>query len=294
MKQTWVNLADKPYGGARGVPDTELKSSLRLLTNLANIDNTLQIQKDYLTTFTNWINNTQTNSILIDNSWHAVYSAGTSETFDKFYMKFKERRFCVLPGEYFYHKIAFKNLNYSWHTITSAEELRPGDAFIISMPFSDTGNEHSEMINCLNQCANNDIPVLLDCCYFGSCSGLDFPTSHPAIHTMTFSLSKCFDMPSFRVGIRYTKEDDDDPLFVYHKNNYINHLSATIATGMLQKFSSDFIWNKYNTQQTKICNQLQLDPSNCVNFATSSNPQYEYLRRGNTWSRLNVSSDFQI
>ena len=294
MKQVWENLADKKYGGARGVADPTVHDYVKLLVRKVEMDNIIEIRDDYLDAFTNWINKSQLNSIHIDTSWKPVYSNGTTETFDKFYMKHRNKRFRTLPGEYFYHKITFKRLNYQWKELLEADDVKPGDAVIISMPFSDTGSEHYDMMDILDRCYDIGVPVLLDCCYFGLCGGLDFPVNHPAITTLTFSLSKCFDVPSLRAGIRYTREDDDDPMFVYHKNNYINHFGATIGFGLLELFPSDFIPAKYHGQQLQICERLGIVPSNCVNLATTIRTEYEYLRRGNSWSRLNVAQDFCI
>lgn len=292
MKQVWKNLADKPYGGARGVNDIEIKTYLQKLQKNIDMSAIENVQQDYIQTFTTWINNTALNSIHIDSSWYPVFSHGTTEAFDKFYLKFRNKRFRVLPGEYFYHKIAFKRLNFDWKEITDPLDIKDGDAFIISLPFSDTGSEHHNMMDILDTCKKHNVPVLLDCCYFGQCANLDFPIEHPSIHTIAFSLSKCFDVPSLRAGIRFTQEDDDDPLFVYHKNNYINHYAAAISTVLMLKFSSDYIYSKYKSQQLSICSDLKLRPSNCVNLATTINEKYNYLNRGNTWNRLNIAQGF--
>ncbi|NCX65484.1 MAG: chloride channel protein, partial [Proteobacteria bacterium] len=72
------------------------------------------------------------------------------------------------------------------------------------------------------------------------------------------------------------------------------HFGATIGFGLLELFPSDFIPAKYHGQQLQICERLGIVPSSCVNLATTIKPEYEYLRRGNSWSRLNVAQDFCI
>lgn len=292
MKQVWSNLVDKKYGGARGVNDREIKFYLQSLQKTINMSSIKNVQNDYLHAFRDWINASQLNNINIDNNWYSVFANGTTDAFDKFYMKFRNKRFRVLPGEYFYHKITFTRLNFNWKELIDPSDIEFGDAFIISLPFSDNGNKHTNTIDILNQCYKKNVPVLLDCCYFGQCAKIDFPIDHLAVHTITFSLSKCFDIPSLRAGIRFTREDDDDPLFVYHKNNYINHYSAAIATVLMLKFSSDYVYSKYHKQQLNVCTALNLVPSNCVNLATTTNIKYDYLNRGNTWNRLNVAQEF--
>jgi hypothetical protein len=292
MKQVWTNLADKKYGGARGVQDNDIKDYLQKLQKTIDMSSIDTVKDDYLDTFTDWINSNRLNTIHINDEWLPVFANGTTDAFDKFYMKFKHKRFRVLPGEYFYHKITFTRLEFNWKEVLNPSDIEPGDAFIISLPFSDSGSEHFYMMDILNECLKKGVPVLLDCCYFGQCAEIDFPIEHPAVHTIAFSLSKCFDVPSLRAGIRYTRLDDDDPLFVYHKNNYINHYSAAIGTVLMLKFPSDYVYMKYAVQQSNICAVLDVNPSNCVNLATSNKQQYDYLNRGNAWNRLNIATEF--
>ena len=45
------------------------------------------------------------------------------------------------------------------------------------------------------------------------CKGIEFDFNHSAIKVVAFSLSKAFPVSRLRIGMRLTREDDDDPLF---------------------------------------------------------------------------------
>lgn len=290
MKHIWKNLIDKPYGGAQGIRDNVVSHHTQnlLATSYSSLNDD-HINYEFLGEYKKWIQSSKTNNIVLKDEWHYVYSNGTTESFTNFYLTFIDRRFVVLNGEYFYHKISFNRLNMNWDTIISPDDLQPNDAFIISLPFSDIGSEHPMMNELLDKCEELGIPVLLDACYFGLCQGVTFPTDHPAVHTITFSMSKAFDVANIRIGMRVTKEDNDDPLFVYHKNGYTNRVGAHVGLGLIKEFDVDYFPKTYGKYQTKICSDLNVTPSKCVNLATSTDNKWNYLNRGNEWNRINLS-----
>ena len=134
------------------------------------------------------------------------------------------------------------------------------------------------MENLLYNCYGMDIPVLLDCAYYGVCSNIDIDLTHPCIKEVTFSLSKTFYSAYLRIGMRLTREDDDDPLFVTNKMGYVNRLSAQIGKILLDNFSPDYVYDKYQATQIEICNILEVEPSNCVLFGIGDKTWNEYNR----------------
>ena len=165
------------------------------------------------------------------------------------------------------------------------EPLTENDVVIFSFPFADTGNEHSEMKNVVAICENLGIPVMIDCCYFGVCKNIHFNFSYNCIYGITFSLSKIFSVQHLRIGMRMSREDDDDPLLVYNRNKYTNRLGAAVGFELLERYSPDYNQHTYGTIQHKFCEQLSVTASNCVFFANSSDKFLEY-NRGTTNNRL--------
>lgn len=230
-----------------------------------------------------WINASKLNSFVgLDNYQYACYSAATSESFDKFYMKNASKRFRCFRGEYVYHKIAWRD-KFAWAYIDD-DELRTGDAVIISLPFADTGNKHTNHDEVLDTCDRLGIPVLIDCCYFGVCANMEIRLDYDCITDVAFSLSKAFPVAHARIGMRLTKEDNDDTLFAYNSPGlmYTNRLSASLGKRFIERFSPDYMYNTYREKQLEFCRLTETEPSNTVFFGIGDEKWQKYNRGTNT------------
>lgn len=247
----------------------------------ASVVHSESIITEYLNAYEEWIRSSTNNSIIgLDHFKIKAYSNGTSEAFDKFYMKHRLRRFRCYKGEYVYHKLAWRD-NYDWAYLEDAP-LHKNDAVVISLPFADTGNKHVDYHTLMRKCTELNVPVLVDCAYFGVCRTIDFDFAYSCISDITFSLSKIFPLAHARVGIRFTKVDDDDTLLVYHKVNYNNKIGAYLGIKFIEKFSPDYIPNKYIGKQFDYCAQVGVEPSNTVLFGIGGDKWKKYNRGGLT------------
>lgn len=277
-----------PFGHSRAIDDDEVLSfidsiSLNLVTALSTHDYVWQFCNEYL----EWIKSNTLNTLIgLDEFNHVVFSQGTSESFDKFYLKNSKRRFRCFKNEYLYHKLAWRD-SFDWCYLED-DSLRAGDAVIISMPFADTGCEHPDMHKLLRQATELGVPVLLDCAYFSISSGLRFDFTYPCITDVTFSLSKVFPVAHARIGIRLTKEDCDDLLFVYDKAEYTNRLGPILGLELIRNFNPEFIVNKYKAKQEELCNYLNVCPSNTLLFGLADLNSYKEYNRGGTTNRLGL------
>ena len=269
-----------PYGSAFAVADPETLAILDIPLDLTCLSNNTVVDR-FLSLHAKWVQSTVKNTITgLDRFKFRCYSNGTSESFDKFYMKNKNRRFRCFRGEYLYHSLAWRN-GYNWQFIDEQTlDMKENDALVISLPFADTGNCHSLYTNTLNKCNKLGIPVLVDCAYFGVCQNITFDFTHPAITDVVFSLSKAFPVAYARIGIRYSIEDTDDTLFVYQKIDYVNKIGASLGIRYLQNFSPDYISDKYKEKQLAMCAKLTVEPSNTVLFGLGDNKWNEYNRGG--------------
>jgi len=275
-----------PFGGSFAVMDPTILNSL---PDLLQVDS-----ESFCKKYIEWINSGTLNTITgLENFPYAVYSNGTTEAFDKFYMKNNKRRFRCFRGEYVYHQIAWRTSWPDWKFLEE-EPLQQNDAVVISLPFSDTGNEHLQMQNVLQTCTDLKIPVLIDCVYFGVCSNINFDFNHECITDITFSLSKAFPLAYARVGMRLTKVDDDDTLLMLHKIEYTNRIGASLGIELMKNYSPDYIVNKYKQTQLHLCDTLGINPSNTVLFGIDTLNKYpEYNRGGNT-NRLGLHKHFNV
>ena len=267
-----------PFGNAFAIADPLVLSVLEQPLDVTSIIQNTTVHTEFLEKYQQWVLTTKNNTIQgLDNFKYACFSNGTTEAFDKFYAKYSSRRFRFFKGEYVYHRLSCRNNNFNWAYLDD-ERLTKNDAVIISLPFSDTGNKHKDMDALMHNCSAMGIPVLLDCAYLGVCSRIDFNFNHECIKEVTFSLSKSLYAAHLRIGMRLTREDDDDPLFVTNKIGYVNKLSCYLGLQLIEKFSPDYIYNKYREKQIEICNILDVEPSNCVLFGIGDNNWDEYNR----------------
>lgn len=281
-----------PYKSIRYIKDDNVVkfiNKILIKKNLYKIHSEKKIVDIFLRNYINWISSSKLNKFKNLNKFKfATFSNGTSQVFDMFYLKYNKRRFRLMKGEYVYHFLSFRNHKLKWKYIED-DKLTNNDALIISLPFSDSGNIHEKLGILLNKCTEKKIPVLLDCCYLTSCKNINFDFDQKCIETIAFSLSKCFPVSRFRIGMRLQKEDDDDPMYVYQKEKYLNLLSCYIGNKLINKFNFDYIYNKYAIIQKKICEEMNLKPSSVVNLALGDN-SYSQYNRGGKFNRLCISS----
>lgn len=271
-----------PFGHSTAVNDIEVITAIKNF-NVNTYDLLTTDSSEYILTFLDWIKSSNNHSIIgLDEFPYAVYSNGTTEGFEKFYWNNQGKRFRCFKGEYLYHKLAWRDWNWAF---IEDDELRPGDAVVISLPFADTGSQHDRHIEILETCDKMDIPVLIDACYFGISKGIDFDFRYKCITDITFSLSKVFPVAHARIGLRLTRKDTDDLLFVYHKHSYNNRLGAELGKYLMNTFSSDFIYNKYRKKQEDFCKILDVQPSNTVIFGIGDS-KWSLYNRGLDTNRL--------
>lgn len=281
-------LKNLPFGSVHSITNFEIEKQVNQCIIDAAHDNCLsdtETLKNFISAYINWIKSTKNNVILgLGEFTHAVYTNGTTEAFDKFYMKHRNRRLRYFRGEYMYHAAAGK-FSFNQHLEIEEDAIDQNDVVVISLPFAGTGNEHHNMPEILNICDKLNVPVLIDCCYFGVCSGITFDFTYKSIQEITFSLSKNFPVQHLRIGMRLTRHNDGDLLSIYNKNNYTNRLGCSVGSKILKSFSPDFNYNTYHKTQEKFCEILEIDESKCVFFGTSK-IKFDIYNRGIAENRL--------
>ena len=278
------------FGSAFAISDPETTKLLRLPLDLQCLNNN-NIIDEFLYEYDNWIKTSTTNSITgLEDFKYKCYSSGTTESFDKFYMKNSKRRFRCYKGEYMYHKLAWRD-KFVWEWLEDAP-LHKNDAVVISLPFADTGDKHIYYHDLMRKCCELGVPVLVDCAYFGACYGVSIDIAYSCITDVTFSLSKTFPVAYARIGIRYTREDDDDTMFVYHKISYNNKLGASLGMRFIENFTPDFLPQKYMQKQKEFCKKLDVEPSATILFGIDYKNKYDRYNRGSNSNRLSFHKQY--
>ena len=276
------------FRGGRAIPDLEV---IELYNEVFDISHVLtrDDKHDFVSLFDNHIKSSNMNQLSgLDEFKHKTFTAGTSQAFDTFWMKHHNKRFRCFKGEFFYHKANWKKFH-NWCYIGD-DRICADDAVVISLPFSDYCTEHPMMKQVLCECVMFDVPVLIDCAYYGIASGVDFDLSkYPCIKEVTFSLSKTFyNANRLRAGIRYTKDFADDNIDIMNEWEQVNHISTYIGKRLLEAFEPDYTFNKFRKRQEEYCKLHNLKPTDCVSFAFGGD-DYKDLNRGTDVNRLCIA-----
>jgi hypothetical protein len=236
----------------------------------------------YCLAYKDWILSTKLNSIQgLEKFDHIAYSNGTTESFDKFRLRHKEKTLKVLKDEYLYHQLYLGAT-----AINDISELKKGDAFVMSAPFAKTGEIYPLSETILDTCDSLEIPVLIDSAFFGFCGNLSFNYDHPCIEDVAFSLSKIFSSVSlFRIGIRFSKISNDS-LADFSKEGYVNRFGAGVGIELLKQYGPDHLFETYRKTQLDFCERLDLYPSNTVVFGIDVKNQYGMNPRFDEKSRF--------
>lgn len=277
----------KSFGAMAAVQDPDCLAHLAgYQPDLSQIVFDERIAGKFCSSYQDWLKSSQTNVWTgLDDFKFTTMANGTTEVFDKFYMKNSTRRFRCFRAEYKYHELAWRSHGLGWARIED-DDIRSNDAVVISLPFSDTGDKHQDYESVLERCSTLGVPVLVDCAYFGICQDLNFNLEFPCITDVSVSLSKMFPVAHARIGMRLTRQDNDDALFVLQKTNYVNRIGAAIGLHFIEKFSPDYIVQKYRSTQIEFCQTLKVEPTKTVLLATTTDSRFSEYNRGGASNRL--------
>lgn len=217
------------------------------------------IQAEYLSFLPKWIMSSKLNSVSgLDGFPFRRLIGGITQAFDDFFIRHHDRVFKFLRGEYPYLSKYVRHWDF-------LDDLTRKDAVVMSAPFSATGNMHPRFYEVLRIAENLDIPVLIDCAFFGITRNLDLRLNYRCIEAVCFSLSKAFGAGCFRSGIEFSKQNGG-PASIQNEWIYVQLLSAKIGMETARVFSPDYITDEYMALQGEICTRFDLSPSDTVVF----------------------------
>jgi len=247
--------------GARPIQTPELFEHYRL-------HNFTQYSVDeYCEIFYNWIINSQDKTITGLNQFNYRSSTyGTSQSFDNFVLRHAHKQVINFAGDFQYHACISKHINHG--VLSNVNELKNGQALIISFPFSDTGSEYKHFKEILQTCNGLDIPVCLDIAYWGISKDLNLDLNQwSCVQEVVCSLSKPFYvLETHRVGVRFSRDYADDGICMINEAGMANVYSMSLGCWFMTRFGNSYNWEKYNEIYYNICNLLELKPTNTVIF----------------------------
>jgi hypothetical protein len=273
--------------GAKPIQDPAVRKFITELNPVQDLYNE-DLQDRFLDKFYHWINSSELNNLRgLQKFTNRKLTAGTSQTFDHFYWANKTRRFRFYKGEFMYHSACLKNGGYFSHI--EDDDLDVNDAVIVSIPFSDWGSQR-DIEELLDQCETKSIPVLLDFAYYPCTKNIDIDLSKwQCIDTIAFSISKALAGAEFlRVGMRLQRTDKDDGIDVFNSVEMVNRASISIALALINNYSIDYNWNTYEEIYNRVCQEMNLESTDCVMFGLGG-IEYADYNRGGSVNRVCIS-----
>jgi hypothetical protein len=185
---------------------------------------------------------------------------GTTQQLDELH-SLHRNNIAVYHGEYKYHRRLTEG---NVKQIAHYSELNTGDVFVASYPSCITTRYLPEFDKLLDHCYNNNIPVHIDGAWFGQCRNFELNVTHPAIHSVSVSLSKAFGLGSQRIGIRYTRERINGPVAIMNDFDYCNVSDMWLGVETIQHFGTDYWWNNYGELYSKVCRDFDLEETDSI------------------------------
>jgi hypothetical protein len=293
MSSQFLELYDiKLTRNARGI----IHADYRNYINYANLvsksyDTSSYVQDYFLDYYPQWIRSSKLNSFSgLEIYPYRYVSNGVTEAIVDFQLWARKhsRNIRTFQGEYpFTKNISAQPVGNEW---IENRELTSNDAVIISCPFSATGNVHERWNEIIDTCNKLNIPVFVDCAYFGTCYNISVDLSQSCIDTVAFSTTKSFNTDSHRIGIVFTKRAKEFCTMGYMtESRYTNHFGIAMSYNLMMKFNPDTIPNVYREMQTLACVKYGLTPSNTVHLATGDK-DWNYFNRDNLYNRICISN----
>lgn len=216
---------------------------------------------------------------------HRLVTNGITEAFGDIYELYDSIQ--VMRGEYTYHR------DLGHVVLDDYKDIEEHSALIISYPFSATGNVHPEWDKIIAVCNERDIDVFIDCCLFGVSEVDTLNLHHDCITHVAFSFSKTFGTGGLRTGMLYKKNIDNTTVEMINSHFYTQMAGMRLHYELMQKFTPDYMCDKYRDKQVELANSLDIEPSDTVIFGISTDKKYDQFERDAYINRLCLSYALQ-
>lgn len=224
------------------------------------------LREQYLAQIDKWINSSQINSISgLEAFPDRDVIIGVTHTLDDLHI-IHHQSIVILDKTYAYYKRIRPDI-----PVRTIETLQTGDVLVFEAPFAHYGDLHPHTSEILNRCQELNIPVHIDASWYGCLRDFKFDYSHPAIQSISFSLSKGLGLGSHRTGIRYSKKRWPGPVSISNDFNMNIVSSMWIGMKFMEKFTIDYAQEKYGDAYNLVCEKLNLTPTKALHIAFKDN-----------------------
>jgi len=256
-----------------------------------NVDLASWSTEEHIAVFENWINSNQISKIVgLENFPVKALCSGTSQTIENFVNRNNHRQIRFSRSEFVLSRIVCNANGIKWQYLED-HDLKENDALILSWPFSGNGGTYPNIEEVLTKCNDLNIPVLIDAAYFGIATSLEIDARYDCITDVCTSISKPFST-MLRHGIRFTKKRYDDSIQNSSDSGILSRMSTVTATHLLTNFPAEFIINKYQPRQEKICKEFGIVPTPVITLALGDCDRYKDFLRGD-YVRICITDELQ-
>lgn len=225
-----------------------------------------------------WIINSKLNILSgLDTFKRKDIIIGCTQFIDTQYMKGPVQ---VLKHDYKYHE----RLN-NKHIIDHYSHMRFDTPLILATPFPSTGDVHNDIDTILKIAIDRNCPVHIDGAWITCSQNINFNFDHPAIKSVGISLSKGLGLGWNRIGLRWSKETENDAITIMNDFNMNNRALAMIGLHFIRNLPTDYLWNTHRDRYHRVCKELDLTPTNSVYLAMQNgnpvgiSPLIRYLEK---------------
>ena len=138
----------------------------------------------------------------------------------------------------------------------------------------------------IEQCYELNIPIYVDCAWFGCCENIEVKLAHAPIRAVAFSTTKGLSSGNWRTGMVFTREEYSS-LHLQTEWHHGIHLNTRIGLELIRNFGPDTIPNVYSKHADAVCKHYGLQRSSTVHIANGDDTWNEYNRDG-TYNRINI------
>lgn len=195
---------------------------------------------------------------------------GTTHQLDELH-SMHGKNICTFKGEYKYHR---RLTDFTVKQIENYKQISAGDVFVVSYPSCITTGSIQDFDKLLDWCYNLKVPVHIDGAWFGQCRNVQLDVSHPAIHSVSVSLSKALGMGSQRIGIRYTRDKIVGPISIMNDFAYCNVSDMWLGVEAIKHFGADYWWKNYGDLYSKVCKDFKLKESDSIHVGWHNGEQF--------------------
>lgn len=169
--------------------------------------------------------------------------------------------------------------DYQWINSKKGE----GKIAYISLPSSIDGNMDIGPKLC---------PIALDLAYVGSTQVK--PIELDTVEYAFYSLSKSFGVRNIRTGWIFTKEPDPKLEALTFSAKYYNYYAHQVAETIISNYDIDYVYNRVYGEQQRVCELLDVTPSDSVWLATSTHEDWSKFRRQDEIARICLAGVYEL